>query len=136
LKSNLQISIRRGEVTYWPDRRILRIHVMGNQVMEIADFYELLEAQKQLVRDDHHSSIITFQEDYVKLSKEVRKYQSVEISRLNRVSVALVIKSPAHRFYIGIYLRINKPIIPTKIFKTIDAAQEWSVTRLQKHNMI
>ena len=64
----------------------------------------------------------------VDIDPEVRAWASAPAGNLNTIADALVIKSLAHKMLANFYVKINKPIKPTKIFTIQEKALNWLIS--------
>jgi hypothetical protein len=91
---------------------------------ELSDAKNMVEHFKKL---NPHSKalILAVYEDDNMFSKEVREYiAGMEVSKIVKAD-AFVINGLALRIFGNIYLKINKPKRPGKLFKTIEEAVAW-----------
>ena len=63
--------------------------------------------------------------DFITITPEARKYIR-ELEKVVPISKrAIVIQSFSHRLLSNFYIKVYKPIVPTKIFDTYDYAMKW-----------
>lgn len=93
--------------------------VIGREeCIEITDSYEtILESQR--------FPLLHIIEDYVTIDKEAREYAASEEGlRYSKVE-AFVINSLAHKILANFYMKVNKPSVPTKFFRSREEAEDW-----------
>lgn len=57
--------------------------------------------------------------------KEAREFSASEEGHRYTLADALIAKSTAQSIFINFYLKINRPVGPTKSFTTLNAATDW-----------
>jgi len=63
-------------------------------------------------------------EEFVDFDNEVMRYSAGPGTQFSSAE-AYVIKSVAHRIVGNFYMRVSKPKVPTKVFNSIEKAEEW-----------
>lgn len=66
---------------------------------------------------------------------EIREWAADSTGNTYTISDAIVIGSLAHKIMSDFYLRINRPVKPTRIFYSLDKAIEWTVAEVQKNKI-
>lgn len=109
---------------YIDEDGILRIKILEGADITLENIKKNFEVYKQLLGDRKALLMIDSLAKYT-FSKEARIYAASNQTGLNRVAVAHVIGSFANRWLISIYIRFNKPVVPTKMFSSEEKAINW-----------
>lgn len=109
------------------DDGILHIHIKVDEVFEMADSIELLKTRTALVAGRKTPIIYTCTQ-FVIPSKEVREFVASEARSTLVLADAFVVNSLPQRLMANLFIRINKPVRPTKVFNNFDAACLWAKT--------
>lgn len=109
---------------YIDDDGILRIKVLEGADITLENIKKNFEVYKELLGDKKALLMIDSRAKY-NFTKEARIFTAKNQMGLNRVAVAHVIGSFANRWIISIYVRINKPVVPTKMFSSEERAIKW-----------
>lgn len=105
---------------------IMHIHIKTSASFEIENSIEIVEAREQLAGGKKFPILYTSEYRFVTPSKEVKEYISTSNQRTALVVAdAFVIGSFSQRLAAKIYLKLNKPSIPTEFFSTQEDAIEW-----------
>jgi hypothetical protein len=110
----------------------LLIDIEAEQKFSLEDFYELKKAALSIGEGASFYNIITVG-PYTLPDKDAREHScSVEGSYYKKAD-AFVISTLSQKIVCNLMLRLNKPHVPTKCFKTILEAEEW-VKKLKLKN--
>ena len=63
--------------------------------------------------------------NYSSIDKEGREYGSSEEGTRFSIAEAYIIKSMAQKIIANFYMRVNKPVVPTRFFQDKEDAEEW-----------
>jgi hypothetical protein len=97
----------------------------GNQVQyTMTEAKELEEAVEKMTKGVVHKSL-RIAGNFSNIDLEVMKYLSRGRGTLFTLADSFVIHSFAQKILANFYLRINKPILPTKFFNKIIEADTW-----------
>lgn len=108
---------------------ILHVHIKVDEVFEIKDSFELVEARTKLV-DGLKTPIIYTCTEFVIPTKEVREFVASEGRSDMVLADAFVVNSLPQRLIANFFTKINKPVRPTKVFSNFDEARDWARTFL------
>jgi hypothetical protein len=105
---------------------IMHIHIKISTSFEIENAIEIVEAREKLAEGKAHPILYTSKYRFVTPSKEVKEYLSTSNQR-NALVLAdgFIIGSFSQRLAAKIYLKLNKPIIPTAFFSNEEEAIRW-----------
>jgi len=59
------------------------------------------------------------------ITSEAREYASGDINTKLSIGTAVLIKSLSTRLIVNFFIKVNKPIVPTKMFKSEEEALIW-----------
>ena len=85
---------------------------------------EMEEVVLRITKGVTHKSLMVAG-NFTNVDLEVMKHLSSSESTLVSLADAFVIHSLAQKLLANFYLKINKPILPTKIFNKVDEAEAW-----------
>ncbi len=115
--------IENNYVKFWIENEILYCIYKSNYEIDI-------EGAKQIVKDRlicqnniKYPAFADFK-GVKSVSKEARDYLAKEGSFLVK-ACAILVSSPVDKIMINFYSKINKPIIPTKLFTNNEDALKW-----------
>lgn len=95
---------------------------------------ELVRTRLEYTKNKPHYTIIDFTH-VLKVDKDAREYMNQEENGLkNIVAGAFLSNSIVGIFFINLYLKINKPKVPAKFFKTKSDAVKWLLQIKSIHN--
>lgn len=105
---------------------IMHVHIKISTSFEIENSMEIVEAREKLAEGKALPILYTSQYRFVTPSKEVKEYISSSNQRKALVVAdAFVIGSFSQRLAAKIYLKLNKPSVPTAFFSSEEEAIEW-----------
>ncbi|TNE48409.1 MAG: hypothetical protein EP343_16235 [Deltaproteobacteria bacterium] len=94
------------------------IEVTLEMAMENIRTHDMLSRSKRI-------PMLIYAAELKAISREARVYSSGAEANDSILALAIMINSPVAKVLGGLYLRVNKPIFPTKLFVTDDAAIAW-----------
>ena len=100
---------------------IVQIHMQNNFECELEDSQRILECIKQVSKEKKYP-LLAIYSDFNSFSKEAKDFVSVSTAT---VADALVGNGVAFKIIGNFYLRINKPIRPTRLFNDVESALQW-----------
>ncbi len=89
--------------------------------LEIAK--ETVEASSKVSQNRMHANLVDMRK-MIFMSNDARKYFAKQ-NKETVYAIAVIINSKLHRSFANLYLKINKPNIPTKMFDTEEEALKW-----------
>jgi hypothetical protein len=117
-----QVITRTSEIILGKDG-ILRTKIFEGAEIELRDVQEyyaftekLTGGQKALVLIDGRTAFT--------ITEEARSYASVQANR-TRIATALIVGSPAARMLYNLYMQVNRPQTPTRMFTDEQSATAW-----------
>jgi hypothetical protein len=105
---------------------IMHIHIKISTSFEIENSIEIIEAREKLAEGKAYPILYTSQYRFVTPSKEVKEFLSTSNQR-NALVLAdgFIIGSFSQRLAAKIYMKLNKPIVPTAFFSNEEEAVRW-----------
>ncbi|CAG5076285.1 DUF7793 family protein [Parvicella tangerina] len=120
------VDLRSARIELRPDG-VLHIDIKLDQVFEIEDSIAIIEARTKLVNGKRTPIVYTCTE-FVIPSKEVREFVASEKRSELVIADAFVVNSLPQKLVANLFIKINKPVRPTKVFSNFDEACEWAKT--------
>jgi hypothetical protein len=125
-----KITTRTAVISYDSVSRILRIKIMEDSDIEIADALQNYEATKILTKNDKYFVLVDGRVS-LSVSREARAF-AAQSKNDGCIASAFIITSTANKLIGNFYLNVNKPSITTKIFSSEEKAIEWLESLLYK----
>lgn len=69
--------------------------------------------------------VLVISKEFTSISKEARELSASKEFANETIAKALIAPSTAHKIVSQFYLKVNKPVILTKIFTDVDQAKVW-----------
>lgn len=102
----------------------MEVDVKENSDIGVRECEELTLVYENLL-GENKCPLLHIVGDYVSMDKEAREYASSDIGLKFSKAEAFVIKSLPHKILANFYMKIQKPSVPTKFFKSKPEAEEW-----------
>ncbi|MGB0888134.1 MAG: hypothetical protein ACPGSL_08440 [Vicingaceae bacterium] len=96
-----------------------KVNLCVKKCLEIHDAYD------QMLEKDKKYRILYLPGKYVDWEKEARECCATEEATKHSLAEAIVVHSLAQRLLVNFYLKINKPLVPTKLFRNKVSAKKW-----------
>lgn len=103
---------------------ILRIQMLRGADVTLNAIKENFEATRQLLGDNKALILINVKTGF-KFRSEARSYAALHQNKLNRIATAFVVNSFAEKLVINLYIKFNKPAVPTRMFLSEANALKW-----------
>lgn len=110
---------------------MLELYTHDNHVYEIEHVKENVEAFG-ILTNQKGAPVIIIGGSHTSTTAEARKFMAGAESLKYSWCEAFVITSLAQKILISIYIRIDKPLVPTKVFRDKEAAAYWCLQYLKK----
>lgn len=114
---------------------IIENTILEGQNIEVKDVLKIKERNLQLANEKPYALLI-ISENYSTISKEAMELSASSSFKQITVAKALLVSSLPHRLICNFYIRVNKPAIPTKIFKDTNEAMNWLRMMLLKNSSV
>lgn len=103
---------------------IVELHTNDVHVYEIPDAKENVESTGKLT-NNKKAPILIVGGTFTSLKKETREFMATEESLKYSKAEAFLITSLAQKILFDFYVRIDKPLVPSKVFTNKEKAIEW-----------
>ena len=110
---------------------IIEVKFKDDVLLSLEDCKELLFHYRKLTAGKK-VPILHLIGKYMNVTKEAREYSASEEGLKYSAAEAFVFDSLPHRIIANFYLNVNKPLAPTKFFKTKKEAEIWLKKFLKK----
>lgn len=125
-----RVELKCADIELRPDG-ILHIDIKVDEVFELEHSQEMIEARTKLVEGKKTPIVYTCTQ-FVIPSKEVRELVASEQRSEMVLADAFVVNTMPQKIMASLFIRINKPVRPTRVFSTFEAAIEWVDTFIEK----
>ena len=109
---------------YIDDDGILRIKVIKGVVVSMKKLQEHLDASAKLLKGKKALTLITGVSKFT-MTEEASIYLASKKGAENRIAAAFVTNSFFNKIWFNLYLKVNKPLTPTKMFNSEENAIIW-----------
>lgn len=106
---------------------ILHVHIKEKQTFEMEDSEKVFTTRERIA-EGRKAPVIYTCTQFVIPSKEVREFVASEERSGLVLADAFVVNSLPQKLMANIFIKINKPVRPTKVFNNFEAACEWAKT--------
>lgn len=106
------------------DNSIVRIEVISNVIIDYKEC-ELLNNAIGELNNNSKSLVLMLADDTSQFTAEARAFSASDEGRKFTIADAMVTRNLAQRLIATLYIKINKPQIPSKIFNSEDEAIKW-----------
>lgn len=110
---------------------MLELYTHDNHVYEIDHVKENVEIFGNLI-NQKGAPVIIIGGSQTSTTAAARKFMASAESLKYSWCEAFVLSSLAQKILISLYIRIDKPLVPTKVFRDKDAAAYWCLQYLKK----
>lgn len=111
----------------WREDGIVHIHIKETNTFEIEDSKKVLKARERIA-DGRKAPIIYTCTQFVIPSKEVREFVASEGRSGLVLADAFVVNSLPQKLMANIFIKINRPVRPAKVFNNFETARDWAQT--------
>lgn len=109
---------------YIDDEGILHVEMHPVADVTVEKAKENFDAIKQLLGNNRALILINTKAGF-KFRSEARSYVAVNDDTINRVATAFVVNSFANKLVVNLYIKFNKPVVPTRMFLSEGNALKW-----------
>jgi hypothetical protein len=102
---------------------VLIMQMAHKSKIEISDAIEIVKAAEKIAGNKVHANLVDIRQ-MAFMSSDARKYFGDQ-DRSNVAAVGILMNSKLHRAIVNIYMKINKPVLPTKFFDNENKAKDW-----------
>lgn len=119
-----KITTRTAEISFDELTRVLKIKILKDADIELADSLQNNEAIKKLTNGERYLVLVDGRVP-LSVTKEVRAFSAQSNGEEGRIAEALIVTSTANKLMANFYINVNKPKIPTRTFSDETSAMEW-----------
>lgn len=123
-----EINLRHSSIAFRSDG-IVFVKFGDHELITFEDSVEILQACESYLGDKKAPFLYQIGK-YMNVTKEAREFSASPEGLKCSLAEAFILDSIAHRIIADFYLNINKPVVPTKFFKTIPEGEIWLKTFL------
>ncbi len=109
------------------DNGILHIEMFAGAKITPEKVTENFAGIKKLLGDNKALTLITTKGGF-QFRSEARRYAAMNLDSVNRTATAFVVKSFADKLVVNLYIKFNKPVVPTRMFLSEENALKWLQT--------
>ncbi len=113
---------------------IVRVLFKKNKEIDPSALKKLFEVFNDLVEGVSYPYLYSAEDGSVVFTAEGNAYSKQNQHEFPKICSAFVVTSLAHRLIANFYLKINKPVNPSKLFKNIVDAESWCLQQLKGQN--
>ncbi|MCB0479399.1 MAG: hypothetical protein KDC84_14615 [Crocinitomicaceae bacterium] len=106
------------------DDKIIHCFVEDNAEFDLDQMIEIREGNHALARGEDYCVLLEAG-SFTDFSKKAKEASASNEHSTGRIALAIISNNLAMKILTDIYLRINKPVSPTKAFKSKLEALEW-----------
>lgn len=118
-----EITLKYAKVQLF-DTKLIRLEIIGNRVIGKAEAKEMNEAIGVLSRG-RETMVLIVANEVSQFTKEAVEFSVSDDGMRYTNADALVVRSIAQRITANIYLKLNKPKKPSRIFNSEKEATKW-----------
>jgi hypothetical protein len=118
-----EITLKYAKVQLF-DTKLIRVEIFGNRIIGRTEAREINDAVGVLSKG-RESLVLIVANEVSQFTKEAVEFSVSDEGLRYNIGDALVVKSLTQRITANIYLKLNKPKKPSKIFNTEKEAVKW-----------
>jgi hypothetical protein len=122
----VKITLDFAELCFY-NEKVVQITIFPSSDISLDDSKLLLEQWKKLTNNKPFPTLFLVGE-FVSIDTDARNFSASEEGMSNSIAEAYVLNNQGHVLMSRIYLKVNKPIKPTRFFTNKAAAIEWLET--------
>ncbi len=104
--------------------KILHIKLDSDALVTLEDMHGYMECIREEFGGEAFANLVEFG-SLTNVTKEAREYAAQPESNELTIADAFILKSLSQRILGNFYLKMDKPVKPTKLFGDIESAREW-----------
>ncbi|MGQ0827003.1 MAG: DUF7793 family protein [Bacteroidota bacterium] len=112
---------------YLDEDGILHVEMFEGADITLEKIKENFQAIKQLLGNNKALVLISVKKGF-KFRSEARSYAAQNVDEINRVATVFVVNSFAAKLVVNLYIKFNKPVVPTRMFLSEENALKWLKT--------
>jgi hypothetical protein len=103
---------------------IVEVHCGHDFYYNLKELKEIISGFEKILGPKRYP-ILYVAGDYTSISREAREFGASEEGTRCSLAEAVVIKSLAQKLLADLYLKLNKPVVPTRFFNSKKEAEIW-----------
>jgi hypothetical protein len=118
--------IRTGIADVWMDsEQITHMHFKPTERHDLEDAQEVVKAHNSLTNGVKTPVLADLRNVTTGANRQARKYYCLEESCKSKLGMAMLVQSPVQRMLGNLFVKINKPPYPTRLFLDEKEALIW-----------
>ena len=109
---------------YWLSGEVFKIQIHENAFLEEEDIRELQFHKARMTKNARHC-VLFVTPRFGNLSKEARAYAASNEASINCIAKAVITPNMGMRIFSNMFVAINKPKVPHKVFGAEKEGLEW-----------
>ncbi len=118
-----KVTTTKAEITLNKQGHVV-IRVRENVTFDVEDVHEI-QAAKRIHTQDKPHTLLFVPPLYGNITAEARKLSAGAEVNKNAIAKAVVARNLPSRLVSNFFIRFNKPVAPTRVFRTEKAALRW-----------
>lgn len=118
-----QVSTDKAVIILQGDNHV-RIEINDGAELELSDIEKINAAKFGLVGDKKHT-VLFISGIFFSVTHEARIFSASKEVNHNAIAKALLIRNMADRLLANFFIKVNRPLAPTKFFSTEKEAMKW-----------
>ena len=106
---------------------VVEVRVREGAVVELAEMEEILAAQLELVRGP--TVVLVDARPVRSMSRAAQQRTAETAAERGTLAVAILVESPVSVLLGNFYLRLSRPVYPTRLFRDEAEARAWLLTQ-------
>lgn len=116
------------------DDGIVRVMLKKNSEIGFQQAKENIQAYSDIAEGNRYAFIFYCENDNVVYSEEARTYAKSNEALFPKISMAVLVKTLAHKLVANFYFKFHKPAYPYKVFDKLADAEAWSLNQINIHS--
>ena len=118
---------------------IVRVMLKKNSEIDSDATLKNIKAYIELTNNNKYAFIIFAEDSSVVYTEDARKNAKINEQLFEKVCIAVIVKTLAHRLITNFYFKFYKPGYPFKVFTNVNEAEDWCLkecTKIQKADLV
>lgn len=103
---------------------VMHIHYKAVDEFSVDDLMDIINGLYRIGKGKKFLNLMTFEKFFI-VEKGVREVAATEVGSRYSAADAIVVKSTALKLLVNLYIALNKPNRPTRLFDSQEKALEW-----------
>ena len=110
-------------IKFWKEQDIVFGQYKNNVIISLEAAYEIVEYRKTHFPDKYYW--LLYIEDFEYITPQARAYFASDYSNTNVIKWAFILNKPFSILLSNLFIFINKPKVPVKLFSDTESAIKW-----------